>query len=65
MPKPGKTHKGAAKRFRITRKGKVMRRRAFKSHLMTGKPGRRKRALSKPATVSPGEEKRIKRLLLS
>ena len=36
MPKL-KTHRGAAKRFKVTGSGKVRRRKAFKSHLQTGK----------------------------
>jgi large subunit ribosomal protein L35 len=42
MPKI-RTHKGTAKRFRITATGKVMRRKAFRSHLLEHKSSKRKR----------------------
>lgn len=62
MPKL-KTHKGAAKRFKLTEKGKITRRKAYKSHLLTGKSSKRTRWLRKTAIVSESEHKRIKRLL--
>jgi large subunit ribosomal protein L35 len=62
MPKI-KTHRGAAKRFKITGTGKVSRRRAFKSHMMTGKSAKRTRKLRTSALISPGEQKAIKCLL--
>ena len=42
MPKM-KTHRGTAKRFRVTGSGKIMRSKAFKSHIMTKKSQKRKR----------------------
>ncbi|MBV8529280.1 MAG: 50S ribosomal protein L35 [Candidatus Dormibacteraeota bacterium] len=42
MPKI-RTHKGTAKRFRVTSTGKVMRRKAFRSHLLEHKSSKRKR----------------------
>ena len=42
MPKM-KTHRGTAKRFRVTGTGKIMRAKAFKSHIMTKKSPKRKR----------------------
>ena len=62
MPKM-KTHKGAKKRFKITASGKVKRRRAFKSHILTKKGPKRKRRLRRPDLVSPGQRKTIRRLL--
>ncbi|MBF0473549.1 MAG: 50S ribosomal protein L35 [Nitrospirae bacterium] len=62
MPKI-KTHRGAAKRFKITGTGKVSRRRANKSHMMTGKPSKRTRKLRTSALISSGEQKSIQRLL--
>jgi large subunit ribosomal protein L35 len=62
MPKL-KTHSGAKKRFKITATGKVKRRRANKSHLLTGKSSRRTRRLRRATLVSDGELKNIKRLL--
>ena len=53
MPKPhtNKTHKGVAKRVRKTRTGKVLRSKANRGHLMSGKSGQRKRRLRGKATV--------------
>jgi large subunit ribosomal protein L35 len=62
MPKM-KTHKGAAKRFKVTGSGKVKRNRAFKSHILTKKGPKRKRRLRRGDLVSPGQTKTIKRLL--
>jgi large subunit ribosomal protein L35 len=63
MPKM-KTHKGAAKRFKITGSGKVKRFRANKSHILTKKSAKRKRRLRRPDTINTrGEAKNIKRLL--
>ncbi|MFH1287814.1 MAG: 50S ribosomal protein L35, partial [bacterium] len=62
MPKL-KTKKGAAKRFKITGSGKVLRRKAGRSHILTKKKKGRKKNLGKPALVSAGEVKSIKRLL--
>jgi len=42
-----KTHKGAAKRFKITASGKVKRRHSFARHILTKKSTGRKRKLSK------------------
>ena len=44
MPKQ-KTHKGAAKRFNLTKSGKVKRAQAFKRHILTKKPTKRTRHL--------------------
>jgi len=62
MPKL-KTHRGAAKRFKKTASGKLKRSRAYKSHLLTGKPSRRTRRLRQSALVNKNDEKRIKRML--
>lgn len=45
MPMPGKTHKGLAKRFKVTASGKVKHRNANRGHLMGKKSGNRKRRL--------------------
>ena len=50
MPKM-KTHKGLRARVRVTRTGKVVRRKAGKSHLMGGKSGKRCRNLGRQAVV--------------
>ena len=62
MPKL-KTKRSAAKRFKITGSGKVVRRKAYHSHILTKKSKTRKRRLRKPALVFKGEVKSIKRLL--
>jgi len=58
-----KTHRGAAKRFVITKKGKVKRARAFARHLLTGKSAKRKRRYRAAAEVFKGEAEAIHRLL--
>jgi large subunit ribosomal protein L35 len=62
MPKM-KTHRATAKRFRITRKGKVLHRKATGNHMLTKKTGGRRRRIEGMAEVSPQETKNIKRLL--
>jgi len=63
MPKM-KTHKGAAKRFKVTGTGKVRRNKAFKSHILTKKTSKRKRRLRQAGLVATtGDVKRVKRLL--
>ncbi len=62
MPKL-KTHRGAAKRFKITGTGKVRRRKAYKSHLLTGKPAKRMRRLRSGDTVNDANKDAIKKLL--
>lgn len=60
-----KTHRGAAKRFKVTAGGKVMRRQAMKSHILTKKTTGRKRRLRKSVQVSPAASRMIKHLLQS
>jgi large subunit ribosomal protein L35 len=62
MPKQ-KTHRGAAKRFKRTGTGRILRRRAFKNHLLTGKKKSVKRRLRQPAVVAKGSERQLKALL--
>lgn len=63
MPKM-KSHRGAAKRFKITPTGKIRRRRAFANHILEKKTPKRKRKLNAPdALVAPADAKRIRRLL--
>ncbi len=64
MPKQ-KTKRGAAKRFKLTAKGKVRRYRAFKSHILTKKHPKRKRRLRQATVASSADSRRIKRLLES
>lgn len=62
MPKV-KTNSGAKKRFKITATGKVMRQKAFKSHILTKKSTKRKKALGKATIVSDADMNRVKALL--
>lgn len=62
MPKQ-KTHKGAAKRFSVTKSGKVKRAQAFKRHILTKKPTKRTRNLRKTAYVADAMAKMVKKLI--
>jgi len=62
MPKM-KTNPGAKKRFKLTGSGKIKRKHAFKSHILTKKDTKRKRNLTYFATVHPADENNIKLLL--
>lgn len=62
MPKL-KTHKGTAKRMRLTSTGKVMRRRAFKNHMLSKKSKSRKRRINTTAQVTGSMAKNVKRAL--
>ncbi|MFO7880551.1 MAG: 50S ribosomal protein L35 [Bacteroidales bacterium] len=62
MPKM-KTKSGAKKRFQITGSGKIKRKHAYKSHILTKKSKKRKRKLGHFTTVEKVDEKNIKRQL--
>ena len=62
MPKM-KTNRGARKRFKATASGKIKRRKAFKSHILTKKTRKRKNKLKKGALVSSADFPRVSRLL--
>ncbi len=62
MPKL-KTHRGAAKRFKITASGKVKRGHAYRSHILTKKTTNRKRRLRHSGLVSDAQKKIVKMLL--
>ena len=57
-----KSHRGAAKRFRVTRTGKVLHRRANRGHLLQKKSGSRKRRLARTNEVTH-EKMAVLRLL--
>jgi len=59
MPKM-KSNRGAAKTFRKTASGKIKRKKAFRSHILTSKSTKRKRNLRHATLVSDSEEKRVK-----
>ena len=62
MPKM-KTHRGAAKRFKITGTGKVVRRKAGMNHILEKKSPDRKRRLGKMTTVSPADARNVRKML--
>lgn len=62
MPKI-KTHRGAAKRFSLTKSGKIKRGKAYKSHILTKKSTKRKRNLRQVGYIADMEAKKIKMLI--
>lgn len=62
MPKM-KTHRRAAKTYKITASGKIKRRKPFRSHILTSKSSKRKRHLRKTTLVSQTDAYKIKRFL--
>lgn len=62
MPKM-KTNPGAKKRFALTGTGKIKRKHAFKSHILTKKATKRKRQLGYDGQVSPADTKNVKLML--
>lgn len=62
MPKM-KPNRSAKKRFDFTGKGKVKRKRAYKSHLLTKKDTKRKRYLTKPTVVDKADKNQVRRQL--
>lgn len=62
MPKV-KTNSGAKKRFKLTGTGKIKRKHAFKSHILTKKETKQKRSLTHMTLVHKSDENRIKDLL--
>ena len=62
MPKI-KTHRGAAKRFGVTKSGKVKRAKAYRSHILNKKTTKRKRHLRKGGYLSSANEATIKSMM--
>ena len=62
MPKM-KTNRAAAKRFSATGSGKIRRRKAFTSHILTKKSTKRKRNLRKAGLIADCDKKAVKRML--
>jgi len=58
-----KTHRSSAKRLRITKKGKVVASKAFKSHLLSHKSRKRKRHLRKQSTLAGAAVRNIRKIL--
>ena len=62
MPKM-KTSRAAAKRFKKTGTGKIVRNKAYKSHILTKKTQKRKRNLGKPTVLDQTNVKSMKKIL--
>ena len=62
MPKM-KTNRGAAKRFKVTGSGKVVRNKAYSSHILTKKSTKRKRNLRKSGLVDATNLKQVSKLV--
>ena len=62
MPKL-KTHRGAAKRFKVTGSGKIVRASAFKRHILTSKTTKMKRHARGTQEVSPADAPKLKLML--
>lgn len=58
-----KTHRGAAKRFKITKTGKVLRMHSGKRHLLGTKGPNRMRRLKKMTQVNPADARNVKRMI--
>ncbi len=58
-----KTHRGAAKRFKVTAGGKLLRRHSHKRHLLGTKPAKRIRRLRKVAVVHPADARNVREML--
>jgi len=58
-----KSNSGAKKRFKVTGTGKIKRKKAYKSHILTKKRSKRKRKLGKDTVVDSTNEKNIKQLI--
>jgi len=64
MPKM-KSNSGAKKRFSLTGTGKVKRKKAFASHILTKKSKKRKRNLRKTTIVDPADAPRVRKMINS
>lgn len=62
MPKM-KTNRGAAKRFKVTGSGRIKRKKAYASHILTKKSTKRIRKLRQQAGISSADSKRVNRML--
>lgn len=62
MPKV-KTNSGAKKRFKLTGSGKIKRKHAFKSHILTKKETKQKRNLTNMTLVSKADTNNVKLML--
>ncbi len=63
MPKQ-KTHKGLAKRVRVTAGGKVKHKKAGAGHLMSSKNAKRRRRINRPGAVHKSMEAKVRQMLI-
>lgn len=63
MKTKNKTHRGAKKRIKVTSTGKLMRRRAMSSHLLTKKSSKRKRKFRKDNLLNATDRARVRNLI--
>ncbi len=63
MPK-SKTHSGAKKRYKVTASGLIVRQKAYRSHILTGKTRKRKRTLRKATVVDSANRSLVRAQLL-
>lgn len=63
MPKM-KTHSGAKKRFKLTGTGKIKRKHAYKSHILTKKETKQKRNLTGTTIISDSDYNRVAKMLV-
>ena len=62
MPKM-KSHRGAARRFQVTKTGKLVRRQTRLNHMLEKKTPARKRRLGREVTVTAGDKRGVRRML--
>jgi large subunit ribosomal protein L35 len=62
MPKM-KTHRGAAKRIKVTGTGRLRRRHAFMNHILEKKSSTRTRRLNREADIAPADLRSVRRLI--
>ncbi len=63
MAKHNKTHKGVARRFKVTGTGKIVHARAGRRHLLTGKSSRKMRPMRHKAQVSKEETRMLRSMM--
>jgi large subunit ribosomal protein L35 len=58
-----KSHRGATRRFQVTKTGKLMRRQTRLNHMLGKKTAARKRRLGREVTVTAGDRRSVRRML--
>ena len=59
-----KSNRGAAKRFKLTKSGKIKRGKAYRSHILSKKTRKCKRNLRKGGLISSSDEKRVRQMIV-